>query len=375
MAQPASALVIGGGFFGCAIAVALSRHLDRVVLVEREGELLRRASYVNQARVHTGYHYPRSFQTAASSRLNQRRFTELFEEAVDRRFTKLYAIARSGSRVAPAYFRRFCEHLDLPLREASDADRELFDPRLIAEVYQCEEFAFDANVLRKRMTQELDESGVVTITGAEVLGVTQGADRMAHVRYAGAAGEDEISADWVFNTTYANLNAIRGLSIGSATLRHQLTEVCLTQVPESVAGLGITVMDGPFFSVMPFPAAGRHSLTHVRYTPHTTWIERSCEDPSPDGMIAQCRPATRFEWMRADARRYMPALAGLRHDRSLFEIKTTLQDSARDDGRPIAFRRVGADGRLISILGGKIDNIFDILDVIDQMFESEGVIG
>ena len=60
------AVVIGGGFYGCAIAIYLvkQRGLKQVHLVEREPGILTRASYNNQARVHNGYHYPRSFTTA-----------------------------------------------------------------------------------------------------------------------------------------------------------------------------------------------------------------------------------------------------------------------------------------------------------------------
>ena len=60
------AVVIGGGFYGSAVAAHLagSRAFDRVTLVEREGQLFARASGNNQGRVHGGYHYPRSFLTA-----------------------------------------------------------------------------------------------------------------------------------------------------------------------------------------------------------------------------------------------------------------------------------------------------------------------
>ena len=56
------AVIIGGGFYGAAIAVYLAkqRGLKRITLIEREPTLLARASYNNQARVHNGYHYPRS---------------------------------------------------------------------------------------------------------------------------------------------------------------------------------------------------------------------------------------------------------------------------------------------------------------------------
>ena len=49
----ADAVIIGGGFYGSAIAIYLAktRGLRRVILLERESKLLVRASYNNQARV------------------------------------------------------------------------------------------------------------------------------------------------------------------------------------------------------------------------------------------------------------------------------------------------------------------------------------
>ena len=56
----ADAVIIGGGFYGSAIAIYLAktRGLRRVILLEREPELLLRASYNNRARVHNGYTIP-----------------------------------------------------------------------------------------------------------------------------------------------------------------------------------------------------------------------------------------------------------------------------------------------------------------------------
>ena len=65
-------VVIGGGLFGCYIANLLKqRHECSVILVERENQLMRRASYNNQARIHLGYHYPRSILTGAGRAVNR----------------------------------------------------------------------------------------------------------------------------------------------------------------------------------------------------------------------------------------------------------------------------------------------------------------
>src|SRR5689334_7400234 len=93
------AAVIGGGFYGTAIALYLAqrRGLRRVLLVEREPALLSRASFKNQARVHNGYHYPRSFMTGYRSRLNLGRFVSDWPDAIEGDFTCLYAVARRSS--------------------------------------------------------------------------------------------------------------------------------------------------------------------------------------------------------------------------------------------------------------------------------------
>ncbi len=70
------ACVVGGGFYGCAIALYLKqvKRIPDVSVYEQGPILLGRASYANQARVHNGYHYPRSFTTAYRSHANFGRF-------------------------------------------------------------------------------------------------------------------------------------------------------------------------------------------------------------------------------------------------------------------------------------------------------------
>ena len=43
------------------------------------------------------------------------------------------------------------------------------------------------------------------------------------------------------------------------------------EVPEPLREMALTVMCGPFFSLVPYPSRGLHSFSHVRYTPHYQW--------------------------------------------------------------------------------------------------------
>ena len=364
-----SACIIGGGFYGVVIALYLKRvkKIQLVNIYERESELLSRASFVNQARVHGGYHYPRSFTTAYRSRENLQRFCSDWSSCIKFDFQKYYALARRNSKVTSHQFKRFCEQIGAPLEKAETQIISLFNPALVEAIYRVEEYAFDALKLRVWANTELSDSGVkchlnhtvVNAKGDELSGV--------EVSFRDVSGElQTISHSFVFNCTYSGLSQIEAKAHSSGhSLKHEITELALIDPPPELQHLGVTVMDGPFFSVMPFPAKGCHSLSHVRYTPHTHWVD--CYRLSPYDVIKNTRLETRVDRMIRDASRYLPALAKSQYRESLFEVKTVLEKNEADDGRPILFRESLHTPGFYSVLGGKIDNVYDILEKIDQL--------
>jgi hypothetical protein len=64
--------------------------------------------------------------------------------------------------------------------------------------------------------------------------------------------------------------------------------------------------------------------------------------------------------------RYLPLVVKAKYVESLFEIKTVLQKNESDDGRPILIERHEELAGCYSILGGKIDNIYDVLEKLDE---------
>ncbi|MGF1643286.1 MAG: FAD-dependent oxidoreductase [Thiotrichales bacterium] len=363
----ADAVVIGGGFYGCAIAVYLARQrgFKQITLLEREAALLSRASYHNQARVHNGYHYPRSYTTAYRSRVNLPRFVRDWSSAVKQDFTQVYAIARSNSKVTSRQFQRFCTEIGARLEPADESLRKHFEPRLIEDVFVVEEYAFDATQLARLMWQALAECGVKLVLGRGVSAVRRiGDGRLNVILEPANEPVDAVAARYVFNCTYSALNQLGGDFPGTASgLKHELTEMALVEMPVGLREFGVTIMDGAFFSAMPFPPRNLHTLSHVRYTPHLHWIDDFSVDPYR--RLRDHGRASRFERMRRDAARYVPMLAEARYVDSLFEVKTVLVKSEGDDGRPILFERHPELGGCFSVLGGKIDNIYDVLEKLD----------
>jgi glycine/D-amino acid oxidase-like deaminating enzyme len=353
-------VIIGGGVYGARLALALRAEGESVLLLEREPVLLGRASLINQARVHNGYHYPRSTLTSVRSRQNYDRFRSEYSDCVYDRFDHYYAIARSNSKTTAAQFLQFCKRVGAPASQAPEHIKRLFEPSRIEDVILVEECAFDAVRLRERLSMDLNREGVDVRTRAEARCVFADGDGLC-VEWLRDDTQTTTSTARVFNCTYSAINAILAASGASVIpLKRELTEMALVEPPAELQGVGVTVMDGPFFSMMPYPSRpGLCTLSHVRYTPHCAWHDASGAVPL-DGTELRDSYATRFPHMIRDAARFLPAIIDARYVESLFEIKGIMPRSEQDDSRPILFRESIELPGLITVLGAKIDSVYDV---------------
>jgi glycine/D-amino acid oxidase-like deaminating enzyme len=347
-------VVIGGGFYGCRLALTM-RERGTVCLVEREPALLVRASLLNQARVHHGYHYPRSILTSLRSRANYARFLDEYADCIDDSFPHYYAVARTMSKTSAVQFTQFCRRIDVPLEEAPKDVCGLFDGARIDAVFTVRECAFDAIALRRRLERELFAAGVDVRTSTEAVSVAAGRVQLAH---------ESLDASLILNCTYSGI----GQFAPEVAVKHELTELALVEPPPELLGAAVTVMDGPFFSLMPYPPRGLYTLSHVRYTPH--WAKGY--GPGAKGYgVSKANPLalgpwpvarrSHFQHMLHDAVRYLPAMRSARYVDSLWEIKTVMPRSEQDDSRPILLRETGA---CVTVLGAKIDSVYDVEEQI-----------
>lgn len=370
---PYDAVIVGGGFFGCSLALHLHHQGQRVIILEMEGDLLQRASYANQARVHAGYHYPRSLLTGIRSRINFPRFVQDFQDCIDDTFAKYYAIGRNFSKVTAVQFKRFCDRIGAYITPAPRHVKALFNPQHIEDVFLTHEYAFDAVKLKVKLLAALQEHQIDIRLNTEALAVSGATSGGAALHsnnappcrllvLARASTETyQIPAQNVYNCTYSRLNTLLVNShLPPIPLKHELTEIALVEPPPHLKQMGITVMCGPFFSIMPFPPRNLHSFSHVRYTPHGEWHARP--NFVPDAYeILRHPPESNYLRMLKDAQRYIPSLHECRYVDSLWEIKTVLPKSEVDDSRPILLKEDYGLPGLTCIMGGKVDNVYDVL--------------
>jgi glycine/D-amino acid oxidase-like deaminating enzyme len=365
-------IVIGAGFYGCSLALHFASKGHEVILLESEGEIMSKASYNNQARVHGGYHYSRSFLTANRSRKNYERFMGEFSEAIVSDFSHIYCIARNFSQISAHQFASFCHRIGAPIEKAPKSVSALFDQSLIEDAYLVQEYAFDSLQLKRKMQAKLAISGVQLQTKAQAHKVASLGPKQGLLVSVGEAPEtcpeicEEIECQQVIMATYSQINhLLKSSQLELIPLKHEWTEMALVKMPEVLSKFGVTIMDGPFWSCMPFPSRALNTLSHVRYTPHFSWEEKQGED-IPDSLGDFARESN-FLKMIKDASRFLPLIGRSEYVDSLWEVKTILPRSENNDSRPILFRRNHGLANFHIVLGGKIDNIFDIIESFEDL--------
>lgn len=279
-------------------------------------------------------------------------------------FDHYYAIARNDSKTTAAQFMQFCRRVGAPAEPAPDRVRKLFEPARVEDVVLVRECAFDAVRLRDRLAGELRHAGVEVEMSATATRISRGPLGL-EVGWVREGSVTRTTAERVFNCTYASLNGILAASRASVIpLKRELAEMALVAPPSELEGVGVTVMDGPFFSMMPYPSrGGLCTLSHVRYTPHCAWFDSPGALPLDDREL-RGGYATRFPHMVRDAARFLPAIEGVRYVESIWEIKGIMPRSEQDDSRPILFRESAELPGLFSVLGAKIDSVYDVESVM-----------
>ena len=107
-------LIIGAGLYGLYSALYCARKGQSVTVLEIDDAPFSRATYVNQARLHMGYHYPRSLSTAMKSAGYFRRFAEDYAFCVFSEFQQVYATSRRFSWTDAPEFYKFCKDAGIP---------------------------------------------------------------------------------------------------------------------------------------------------------------------------------------------------------------------------------------------------------------------
>jgi FAD dependent oxidoreductase len=364
-------IIIGGGIFGCYASVYLAKKGKRVALIEKENALFQKASIVNQARLHSGYHYPRSVATAMMSDDNKARFTAEHHSFIHFEFEKYYAIDRFGSFTDARQFERFCQHI--AIRCEAVTKHPLFNFDRIEALYLTTEYSFDplliAQYYRNQM-ESFDNIHLFLNTSVETAQQSEGEWGIS------LSNKQTLRTPSVINATYSASNAINQLfGVAEIQLMHELSEMCFVTSPQ-LQHLGLTVMDGPFGSLMPYGKSGLLSLSSVAYTHHKVSYDNlptfDCQQenqacrPNFSSICNTCtaKPSSAKHKMIRQMAQYFTDAVELNYATSFFTIKSKLKANAIDDGRPTEISILHQNPNFYCLFAGKINSIYEIEKLI-----------
>ncbi|WP_455089439.1 NAD(P)/FAD-dependent oxidoreductase [Peptoanaerobacter stomatis] len=368
-------IIIGAGIYGLYSAHLCAKKGEKILIIEHDSEAVSRGTYVNQARVHNGYHYPRSYSTAIKSSKYFNRFNEDFYFSINKNFNKIYATSSEYSWTNAEQFKHFCNYSKIKCEEINP--NKYFKEGLCDGAFETEEYTFDAVEIKKYFIEKLKEFNSVEIVYSSIILSIEKLEKEFKI-----ITENQIYyTGFVLNATYASTNQInRFLDYDYFKIKYEICEIILCKTTKNLEEVGITVMDGPFFSVMPFGLTNYHSLTSVTFTPHMTSYEElpsfECQNKftekekycSPFQLgncnICENKPNTAWDYMYKLSKKYLKEDIDLFYEKSLFSMKPILQASEIDDSRPTVIKKFSENPTFISVLSGKINTIYDLNEVL-----------
>lgn len=365
-------IIIGAGIYGLYAATKCAERGEKVLVLERDKAPFSRATYINQARVHMGYHYPRSKMTALKSAHYFERFCEEFAFCVKKDFKQIYATSATLSWTDASAFQKFCVDSNIFCERIDQND--YFNEGLCDGAFLTEEYTYDAMILKEHFMSRLKEffnAEILYGQHVECIVEKEGKWRIT-------SNHEGYETPFILNATYAGVNEIqRMMGFNTFDIKYELCEIILCEVCDKLKDVGLTVMDGPFFSIMPFGETGLHSLTSVTFTPHMTSYDETatfdCQQRSQNGCSPAClqncnecvaKPETAWPYMSQLARKYMLPELEFKYVKSLFSMKPILKVAEIDDSRPTMVKVESTYPTFVSVLSGKINTIYDLDEVL-----------
>lgn len=332
-------LVRGAGWYGCNLAYGLLKRGHDVELAEQVG-IFAGASGANPARLHQGFHYPRSRLTRAFCQEHQRAFLDRYGSLTRCVPVNIYAVADDDSLVD---FGTYTQVLRGEVEFIEIHDPSEFGLVSVEGAVLTGERHIVISEARAFFEEELAEClniGKETgLSSAQKLGVKDGVAR---------------GYDWEIDCTFCARDAEN----------IDRYEPCVTALLEGPTNRAVTIMDGPFPSLYPWDeTAGLSSLTSARFTPlarsqtysEATWV---LNDTPRDEITA------RADAMLSQLAHYWPTVRDL-YKIVDYKLGIRAMPKSAADARLVDIVKTGE--RSLRVRAGKIDAVIHAEKLICDM--------
>jgi hypothetical protein len=309
-----SALVIGAGIHGLTIATSLAKAGISVTIVEANSDILLGTSFGTHNRVNMGYHYPRSLPTAKECFSGYEYLKKYYNDFLVYPTACYYFIDAEYSKVNSQEYQYFCDQVGLKYC------KELPPPGVISEnkiqgSFKVFEPCYDVLLFKQYFKQKILDYGINAIFNFRIANAYIDGN---NIRMSSVDGKN-IAASYnaIINCTYAGTNNVQTAFRTNEQLKKykfQKTEVAVIECPYEIPA--VTVMDGPFCTVLPYASAkGKYLLYDVEYSINQSKVGTTINrDFYTEGISL-------YDQMYKKARIYYPFMKDVSYTKSLWATR------------------------------------------------------
>jgi len=342
--------VVGGGIFGCTTAWKLAKKGYDVTLYEKNDDIISQASNINQYRLHRGYHYPRSKDTAIQSQWGESGFIKEYGDSIVNGDIKhYYCIAKDDSLVTSEQYIEFMKDMNLYYKNKK---LDFIQENVVDLMVEVKEFLFNPIKLKEICWNKLNEYDVNVKLNMEINNST------------------DTKYDYVINSTYANLNGLLPEN-KQKDYQFELCEKPVVQLPEQYKNKSVVIMDGPFMCIDPLGNTGLHVMGNVVHAIHSTNVGKfpKCDkkyDKLLNKGIVKNPSITNIDKFIASANKFFVDMNKIKHIGSMFTFRTVLPNRDKDDARPTLIEN--PTDNIFNLFSGKIGTCINAADELVERF-------
>lgn len=323
------ALVVGAGIHGLTIACELAKSGIKVTIADKQNEILMGTSNGTHNRVNMGYHYPRSKETARECYEGYLHLKRHLPQSLYYPQSSYYLIEKNDSKTSGIEYKEFLDAVGLEYKRTWP-DQALLIKENIEASFKVAEPCYDIQILRQYYNNEISTRDIFPLLGFKIESVSIDDNEVVLKSKSGHILKNRF--DIIVNATYAATNNIQrlfGCTEKLTNYNFQKTEVVVVKSKRDLPAL--TVMDGPFITILPYAYCG-HKDTYLVYDVVNSINKKIRGDFIPEDFYERAGE-TNYNKMLLSGSRYYAFMTELTPVASLWATRPIPSDSGKDDYR------------------------------------------